>query len=210
MQNRGWESLFFFSEAVMIVFYCVGTTFTDSTHSWAKSLLEIESAQTKANSDILQYYAMWQDIHVMIFIGFGFLMTFLKTHSWSSIGFNFLIGCWAIQCVILSYGFWNQAIFWKTMGKIPIEIKLLIQGDYGAAACLISMGALLGKTTFPQLMIIVTVESIVYSLNRVICIDLLAIHDPSGSMMINVFGAYFGIAASMFFNPSKAIEDKTR
>lgn len=141
----------------------------------------------------------------MIFIGFGFLMTFLKTHSWSSIGFSFLIGAWSIQCVILSYGFWYQAIYWQTMEKIPIDIKMLIQGDYGAAACMIAMGALLGKTTFPQLMIVVTVESIFYSLNRVICIDLLGIHDPSGSMMISVFGAYFGLAASMFFNPTKAI-----
>jgi ammonium transporter Rh len=39
---------------------------------------------------------MWQDMNVMIFIGFGFLMTFLKTHCWSSIGFNFLIGCWSV------------------------------------------------------------------------------------------------------------------
>ncbi len=97
---------------------------------------------------MIKYYPMWQDIHVMVFIGFGFLMAFMKTHSWSSIGFNFLIACWSIQCVILFYGFWNQAIFWKTMGKIPIDIKMLIQGDYGCAACLITMGALLGKTTF--------------------------------------------------------------
>jgi len=32
----------------------------------------------------------------MIFIGFGFLMVFLKSHNWSSIGYNYLIACWAI------------------------------------------------------------------------------------------------------------------
>jgi ammonium transporter Rh len=47
------------------------------------------------------YYPMWMDIHVMIFIGFGFLMVFLKHHSWSSVGFNYLIGAWAIQCGIV-------------------------------------------------------------------------------------------------------------
>jgi ammonium transporter Rh len=46
-------------------------------------------------------YPMWQDIHVMMFIGFGFLMVFLKTHSWTSIGFNYLIAAWAIQCTIV-------------------------------------------------------------------------------------------------------------
>jgi hypothetical protein len=43
----------------------------------------------------------------MIFIGFGFLMVFLKTHCWASIGFNYLIAAWAIQCTILFYGFWS-------------------------------------------------------------------------------------------------------
>jgi hypothetical protein len=32
MEHRGWETVFFFSEAVMIVFYCVGTTYTTGVH----------------------------------------------------------------------------------------------------------------------------------------------------------------------------------
>ena len=32
--SRGWESLFFLSEAIMIVFYCVGTTYAEGGHSW--------------------------------------------------------------------------------------------------------------------------------------------------------------------------------
>jgi len=34
---------------------------------------------------------MMQDIHVMIYVGFGFLMTFLKKHSWSAVGFNYFV-----------------------------------------------------------------------------------------------------------------------
>jgi hypothetical protein len=33
--HRGWETLFFFSEAVMIIFYCVGTTYKDGTHTYS-------------------------------------------------------------------------------------------------------------------------------------------------------------------------------
>lgn len=44
----------------------------------------------------------------MIFIGFGFLMVFLKSHNWSSIGYNYLIACWAIQISILWNHFWDQ------------------------------------------------------------------------------------------------------
>jgi ammonium transporter Rh len=46
----------------------------------------------------------------MVFIGFGYLMVFLKTHSWSSIGFNYLVASWAIQCTMIFYGFWNNVI----------------------------------------------------------------------------------------------------
>lgn len=59
-------------------------------------------------------------------------------------------------------------------------------------------------------MVVVTIECIFYCLNRVICIDLLHAHDLSGSMIIHVFGAFFGLTASMFFNPSKAIEDRLK
>lgn len=53
---------------------------------------------------------MFQDIHVMIFIGFGFLMVFLKSHSWGSIGFNYLVASWAVLICILIGGFWEQII----------------------------------------------------------------------------------------------------
>ena len=53
---------------------------------------------------------MFQDVHVMIFIGFGFLMVFLKTHSWTSVGYNFLIAAYALQITILIVNFFHMAI----------------------------------------------------------------------------------------------------
>lgn len=44
----------------------------------------------------------------MIFVGFGFLMCFLKSHNWGSIGYNYLLACWAIQITILWSHFWKQ------------------------------------------------------------------------------------------------------
>lgn len=144
----------------------------------------------------------------MMFIGFGFLMVFLKTHCWASIGFNYLIAAWAIQCTIIFYGFWAQVIHHGYVHKINIDMPLLINGDFGAAAVLISMGAVLGKTTFPQLFTLVTIETIFYSLNAAICIDHLGAADIGGSIVIHMFGAYFGLTATYFFQPKKGIEDK--
>ena len=40
---------------------------------------------------------MFMDVHVMIFIGFGFLMTFLRKYGHSSVGLNFLVAAFVIQ-----------------------------------------------------------------------------------------------------------------
>ena len=49
--------------------------------------------------------AVFQDVHVMMFIGFGYLMTFLKRYGFSSVGFNFLICAFVIQWATLMSGF---------------------------------------------------------------------------------------------------------
>jgi ammonium transporter Rh len=94
--HRGWDTLFFFSEAVMIVFYCVGTTYHEGTHSYSTDADTIVKENLEAQEMMWTMYPMWQDIHVMMFIGFGFLMVFLKTHCWASVGFNYIIAAWAI------------------------------------------------------------------------------------------------------------------
>jgi ammonium transporter Rh len=53
-------------------------------------------------------YAVFQDVHVMVFIGFGFLMTFLKRYGFGAIGFNFLIAALNVQWSILCSGFFSH------------------------------------------------------------------------------------------------------
>ena len=49
-----------------------------------------------------------KDTHVMIVVGFGFLMTFLKRYGFSSLGFNFLFTGFTIQWGILVCGFFHH------------------------------------------------------------------------------------------------------
>ncbi|CAF4197162.1 unnamed protein product, partial [Rotaria sordida] len=51
--------------------------------------------------DVEFYYSFFQDAHVMMFIGFGFLMTFLRRYSFSSVSFNFLIAAFVVEWAIL-------------------------------------------------------------------------------------------------------------
>jgi len=150
---------------------------------------------------MIRLYPCYQDVHVMIFVGFGFLMVFLKTHSWTSVGFNWLIAAWAIQVNMILQPFWHSVLIeGKLNTKIQLSMENLITGDFAAGAVLITMGAVLGKTSWTQLYILGTLELFFYGFNETVCVGFLKAVDCGGSMYVHVFGAYFGIAASMFFN----------
>lgn len=57
---------------------------------------------------LLRCCADFQDIHVMIFIGFGFLMTFLKRYGYSATGLNLFVAALCIQWAILMRGFFEM------------------------------------------------------------------------------------------------------
>jgi ammonium transporter Rh len=82
----------------------------------------------------------------MIFIGFGFLMTFIKTNAWSALVFNWVLSVWCIQWAILASGFWHQILTGvENMHRIELSIESLIAGDFGAGAAMITFGVILGK-----------------------------------------------------------------
>lgn len=63
----------------------------------------------------------FQDVHVMIFVGFGFLMTFLKRYSFGAVGFNFLIAAFGLQWALLMQGWFHSLDY--TDGKIKIGVE---------------------------------------------------------------------------------------
>jgi len=203
-----WEIVLFLCQLVMIIIYLVFCTFEDEMRSHHSTEAELEVDQQAAIEVIRTYYSMWMDVHVMIFIGFGFLMVFLKTHCWSSVGINYICAAWCIQCGIVFQGFWHRALDEGFHHKINVTLFSVIEGEFCAAAFLITMGALLGKATFPQLFFIATLESVFFTLNAIILFYLLKVVDIGGAMTIHMFGAYFGLAATYFFEPKKAKEDK--
>ncbi len=61
------------------------------------------------------------DVHSMMFVGFGFLMTFLKRYGYSSVGFNFIIAAYVLEWALLVRG-------WVSMfdeGHRVFEINIL-------------------------------------------------------------------------------------
>ena len=133
----------------------------------------------------------------MIFVGFGFLMVFLKRHCWTSIGLNFLAAAVALQLSILAAGFWHIILAGDGWHKIKIDITSLVIGDFGAGAVLITFGAILGKVNAKQIMIVAFLEPIFWALAEAVCVVKFEAVDMGGSMFVHTFGAYFGLACAM-------------
>ncbi|XP_076844586.1 ammonium transporter Rh type B [Brachyhypopomus gauderio] len=135
-------------------------------------------------------YPSFQDVHVMIFIGFGFLMTFLQRYGFSSVGFNFLIAAFSLQWATLMQGFLHSL---ETGGKIHVGVDSMINADFCTGAVLISFGALLGKTSPVQMLTMAIFEVALFAVNEFILLNVLHAKDAGGSMTIHTFGAYFGL-----------------
>lgn len=143
-----------------------------------------------------EHYAFFQDIHVMMFVGFGFLLVFPSIHSLSAIIFNFILSALVFQWSILTNGFWMQVTNDATFDKIQLNLHSLIDADFGVAAVLIAYGAVLGKLTPTQLLGMAFFETIFYSINLWLGSKIYCAADIGGSMVIHTFGAYFGLAVS--------------
>jgi len=150
---------------------------------------EVVAAPTQ-KYNLAYTYPWYMDVHVMIFIGFGFLMTFLRKHSFGAVGLTFLLGAYCTQWHAVIEGLIVLILDGEYI--IPMNVKNLIFHDFAAGAVLITYGVLLGKVNPLQMMLIATLEIIFYTINEVISLRM-AITDLGGSMVIHMFGAYFGL-----------------
>ncbi|KAI4548869.1 hypothetical protein MG293_001199 [Ovis ammon polii] len=147
---------------------------------------------SNADNEFYFRYPSFQDVHAMIFVGFGFLMVFLQRYGFSSVGFTFLLAAFALQWSTLIQGFFHSFCG----GYILVGMESMINADFSAAAVLISFGAILGKTGPVQLLLMALLEVVLFGLNEFVLLSLLEVKDAGGSMTIHTFGAYFGLILS--------------
>lgn len=127
----------------------------------------IDGTNTPAVADDLRgaQYAMWMDTHSMVALGFGFLYTLLRRYGWSGVSLNFIITAFCIQWALLCNGFYESVHTYRHVnasgaGFPPVFLSLpsLINADYTAATVLISFGALLGRVSAAQMLVMTFFE----------------------------------------------------
>eukprot|EP00882_Tetradesmus_deserticola_P015119 GHRQ01016097.1.p1 GENE.GHRQ01016097.1~~GHRQ01016097.1.p1 ORF type:complete len:343 (+),score=159.07 GHRQ01016097.1:214-1242(+) len=149
-----------------------------------------------SQAQISQYYKWLIDVEVMIFIGFGFLMTFLRRYGKSAVALNFFCSCLVMLAAVLLIGAVQQGL---GLGHttIKLELPLLVDATFCAGSAMIAFGAVLGKTTPTQLTWLMIGLVPLYALNQHLCFKTLQALDMGGSITIHAFGAYYGLAASL-------------
>nr|CAH7728970.1 unnamed protein product [Callosobruchus chinensis] len=129
----------------------------------------------------------------MIFVGFGFLMSFLRRYGFSALGFTLLLASCIIQWALLCQGLPRLDDDYK----IQMNIVSMYEAEIAACAILISTGAVLGRVSLMQLISMSVIETIVYCINLHLGCEILKAIDVGGSIFVHVFGAYFGLSVSI-------------
>ncbi|NXG46167.1 RHCG protein, partial [Psilopogon haemacephalus] len=180
-------------ELAMIVLFGVFVRFSPEADAhWEEEEKRELNLTSDIQNDFYFRYPSFQDVHVMIFVGFGFLMTFLKRYGFGAVGFNFLLAAFGIQWALLMQGWFHS---FKN-GKILIGVENLINADFCVGSVCITFGAILGKTSPIQLLVLTLFQVTLFSVNEYILLNLLHVKDAGGSMTIHTFGAYFGLTVT--------------
>ena len=137
-----------------------------------------------------------RQVYVMIFLGFGLLMTFLRRYSLSAVALNFVLSAVVMLEALLCVG-WAQ----QGWGAVAIDLPLLTDAAFAAGAGMISFGALLGKASPGQLLGVLAAQVPVYAAAAQLAAGRWGALDVGGSITIHAFGAFYGLAASAFLSP---------
>jgi len=172
------------------------------------------------NRKIKDIYPMYADVHVMIFLGIGLLMTFLKKYGLSAVSLNLLCGALSVEVFTLARGLSHpQCVDPKVAYASPecpsswpyidIDVTTMIAADFATAVVLISFGVVVGVTSPLQLVIMTVFEMIIFVVNDTIVREYIGAIDLGCTITIHLFGALFGLAvARVLYNPEHSASGK--
>uniref|UniRef100_A0A3Q1B121 Ammonium transporter AmtB-like domain-containing protein n=1 Tax=Amphiprion ocellaris TaxID=80972 RepID=A0A3Q1B121_AMPOC len=151
--------------------------------------VEVDSNVKVDGETFSNFYAEFQDVNVIVILGFGFLCTFLVRYGFSGSGFNLLVAVMATQWAIILNGIES----WYYRGKIRVNLRSLVVAEMCTASVLISMGTMLGKTNPVHLIIIALLEVSGFIVNEWVLQTLLKVRPLNSIMLLHIFGAFFGL-----------------
>ena len=163
-------------------------------HLISKYLNYLLLQKAHVHIDFDEAYPLGVDVMMMLFGGFGFLMTYLKRYGISSLGFTMILTVIVSQFSLIVFGL----IKMDPAKEFSIRIGFIdvIEAGLIGGAVLISFGVIIGKVNPFQLLFMALIESICCTINLYVGYFVLGVVDVGGSIFIHTFGAFFGLAVS--------------
>ena len=149
------------------------------------------------------------DVLVMLLIGFGFLMVFVRKYGYTSITATYLLVALSLPLYMLL-----RPYLWGSAADLSItSISMLLFAEFAAASLLIAIGGPLGRINTSQYLLIGLLFTPLYALNEWILlsgaiIPAGAFLDTAGSITIHAFGAYFAFGLIIMLTTQKEREIK--
>ncbi len=159
-------------------------------------------------SSIIEVQKYFRSIHIMVMLllGFGFLMVFVRRYGRSAITATYLLVSVAIPLYLLKD---NLGIF----GGVDSNMDRLILAEFGAASLLICAGAVLGRLKMNQYILLGLLFVPCYAFNEWLLLSgglgLVSAGnfvDTGGSIIIHAFGALFGMGVAFSMTTKKEYE----
>ncbi|NXK98930.1 RHBGB protein, partial [Formicarius rufipectus] len=171
-------------QGALLLFFALFVTYDEPS-------VQEENANLVANK-VYSTFPFFQDIQVMLVVGLGLLLTFLPRYGLSALTHNFLLLNFSMQWALVLQGLFHHFHH----GQVQLDLHKVLISEFAAVTVLISVGAILGRTSPCQLLIMATCEIPVYLASEWVIINCLGVLDVGGTITIHVFSCYFGLGVS--------------
>uniref|UniRef100_A0A8C8TTY0 Blood group Rh(D) polypeptide n=1 Tax=Peromyscus maniculatus bairdii TaxID=230844 RepID=A0A8C8TTY0_PERMB len=142
----------------------------------------------QVDQKLLVTYQVIKDLTLMAALGFGFLSSSFRRHSWSSVAFNLFMLALGVQASVLL----DHFLSW-TSQKDALSLLSIRKATMSTMPVLISAGAVLGKANLVQLAVMVLMETAAFGATRFADKQVFQVEDHTVMMHGHMFGAYFGL-----------------
>ncbi|NXW46547.1 RHBG protein, partial [Nyctiprogne leucopyga] len=143
-------------------------------------------------SQLYGIFPLFQDIQVMVVGGLGLLLAFLPRYGLSALTNNFLLLNFSTQWALVLQGLLHHFHH----GQVHLDLRSLLTAEFAAVTVVISVGAVLGRTSLCQLLVVAACEVPVYLASEWAIVTHLGVLDVGGTITIHVFSCYFGLGMS--------------
>jgi ammonium transporter Rh len=194
--NKKWAAIF------LLISILIGIALVPQLNKYAQP-----GAMTPSENQFM--YEKSVDIMVMLLIGFGFLMVFVKKYGYTSVTATFLLVALTLPLYMLL-----RPYLWGSASDLSIvNISMLLFAEFAAASLLIAIGGPLGRINTHQYLLIGLMFTPLYALNEWILLSGAVIPagaflDTAGSISIHAFGAYFAFGLIIMLTAKKDREIK--